>query len=294
MRPNDWCGPLSPSCEPLQQLLTEPVWCREILDARSPQRPSFPHREYDPVPPSLSFPPPGDMVMRTFTFGPGHVAAIKKSLSAQRGSGGGKATTFKTLAAFVWRARTVALEIPADEDARLVIAASVRGVRDLGLPTGYYRIDPQLSDLELGLLGRELGLQERDDGDSLLEYLLLQQLHAEARLPLLELLDGAQQLCDLQRRAGGGAHLCRRAREVRVEGPRERRRLGRCRPGGGHGPRRRRPRWRRRLRHLRLGAALEAHGRLDPACHHGGVLNFTKPPWRDLRTVRTASGRTRR
>uniref|UniRef100_A0A804PXM7 Uncharacterized protein n=1 Tax=Zea mays TaxID=4577 RepID=A0A804PXM7_MAIZE len=169
MRPNDWCGPLSPSCEPLQQLLTEPVWCREILDARSPQRPSFPHREYDPVPPSLSFPPPGDMVMRTFTFGPGHVAAIKKSISAQRGSGGGKATTFKTLAAFVWRARTVALEIPADEDARLVIAASVRGVRDLGLPTGYYRIDPQLSDLELGLLGRELGLQERDDGDSLLD-----------------------------------------------------------------------------------------------------------------------------
>jgi benzyl alcohol O-benzoyltransferase len=118
-----------------------PVWCREILDARSPPRPSFPHREYDPVPPPPpSFPPPGDMVMRTFTFGPGHVAAIKKSLSAQRGSGGGggKATTFEALAAFVWRARTAALEIPADEDARLVIAASVRGVRDLGLPAGYY------------------------------------------------------------------------------------------------------------------------------------------------------------
>jgi hypothetical protein len=114
-----------------------PVWLREILDARSPPRPSFPHHEYDSVPPlPSSFPPPGDMVMRTFTFGPDQVAAIKKGLSAQRD--GSKATTFEALAAFIWRARTTALEIPADEDARLVIAASVRGVRDLGLPAGYY------------------------------------------------------------------------------------------------------------------------------------------------------------
>ncbi|XP_066398751.1 benzyl alcohol O-benzoyltransferase-like [Miscanthus floridulus] len=115
-----------------------PVWSREILDARSPPRPSFPHHEYDPVPPPPpSCPPPGDdMVMRTFIFGPDHVAAIKKGLSAQWGSS--KATTFEALAAFIWRARTAALEIPADEDARLVIAASVRGVRDLELPAGYY------------------------------------------------------------------------------------------------------------------------------------------------------------
>ena len=118
-----------------------PVWCREVLDARSPPRPSFPHHEYDPVPPSpSSFPPPADMVMRTFTFGPDHVAAIKKGLSslAQLGGRKGKATTFEALAAFIWRARTAALEIPADEDTRLVIAASVRGVRDLALPAGYY------------------------------------------------------------------------------------------------------------------------------------------------------------
>ena len=136
--------------------------------------------------------------------------------------------------------------------------------------------------LELAPLGRELGLQERDDGDGLLEYLLLQQLHAEARLPLLELLDGAQQLRDLRRRAGGGgAHLRRGPREVGAEGPRERRRLGRRRAGGGgRGARRgrrpaRRPgrRWRRRFRRRRLwAAALEAHGRLDTACHHGVVL----------------------
>ncbi|RLN32836.1 benzyl alcohol O-benzoyltransferase-like [Panicum miliaceum] len=112
-----------------------PVWSRETLDARSPPRPSFPHHEYDPVPPT-PFPPPGDMVMRTFTFGPADIAAIKKGISAQQG--GKKATTFEALAALIWRARTSALEIPAGEDARLAIAANVRGVRDLALPAGYY------------------------------------------------------------------------------------------------------------------------------------------------------------
>ncbi|PUZ68777.1 hypothetical protein GQ55_2G056100 [Panicum hallii var. hallii] len=112
-----------------------PVWSRETLDARSPPRPSFPHHEYDPVPPT-PFPPPGDMVVRTFTFSPADVAAIKKGLPVQRG--GKKATTFEALAALIWRARTAALEIPAGEDARLVVAAGVRGVRDLGLPAGYY------------------------------------------------------------------------------------------------------------------------------------------------------------
>ncbi|CAN6374786.1 unnamed protein product [Urochloa humidicola] len=42
-----------------------PPWSRELLDARNPPRPSFPHPEFDAVPPP---PPPGDMVTRTFTF----------------------------------------------------------------------------------------------------------------------------------------------------------------------------------------------------------------------------------
>ncbi|CAN6209563.1 unnamed protein product [Urochloa humidicola] len=122
-----------------------PVWSRELLDAREPPKPSFPHHEYDPVPPT-PFPPPGDMVTRTFTFRPADIAAIKKAISAaQRGNGKAATaatTTFEALAALIWRARTAALEIPAGEDVRLVIAASVRGgVRGrggLGLPAGYY------------------------------------------------------------------------------------------------------------------------------------------------------------
>ncbi|CAN6222544.1 unnamed protein product [Urochloa humidicola] len=114
-----------------------PVWSRELLNARSPPRPSFPHHEYDPVPPTTpSFPPPGDIVTRTFTFLPADVAAIKNCLpvAAQRKA----TTTFEALAALIWRARTAALEIPAGEDARLAFPAGVRGARGLGLPAGYY------------------------------------------------------------------------------------------------------------------------------------------------------------
>ncbi|CAN6180725.1 unnamed protein product [Urochloa humidicola] len=116
-----------------------PVWSRELLDARRPPQPSFPHHEYDPVPPT-PFPPPDDMVTRTFTFRPADVAAIKKGISAAQRGNGGKATTttFEALAALIWRARTAALEIPSGEDTRLVIAASVRSARGLGLPAGYY------------------------------------------------------------------------------------------------------------------------------------------------------------
>ncbi|KAL6594682.1 hypothetical protein ACP70R_048420 [Stipagrostis hirtigluma subsp. patula] len=110
-----------------------PAWSRELLEARSPPKPAFPHREFDAVPPSP--PPPGEMVMRTFTFGPADIAAIKKHLPAHLRK---TATTFEALTAALWRARTAALELPPDEEVRLVIIANFRGVPELGLPAGYY------------------------------------------------------------------------------------------------------------------------------------------------------------
>ncbi|RLN00651.1 benzyl alcohol O-benzoyltransferase-like [Panicum miliaceum] len=99
-----------------------PSWSHELLEARNPPRPTFPHHEFDAVPPPA--PPPGDMVTRTFTFGPSGVYAIKKGLPPKLRD---TATTFEVLAAALWRARTAALELPPDEDVRL-----------LGLPAGYY------------------------------------------------------------------------------------------------------------------------------------------------------------
>uniref|UniRef100_N1QR33 3'-N-debenzoyl-2'-deoxytaxol N-benzoyltransferase n=1 Tax=Aegilops tauschii TaxID=37682 RepID=N1QR33_AEGTA len=110
-----------------------PAWSRELLEARSPPMPSFPHSEFDLIPPPA--PPAGDMVMRSFTFGPADLAAIKKHLPPLVRD---KATTFEALAAYLWRARTAALEVPLGEEARLVIIANFRAFVELGLPDGYY------------------------------------------------------------------------------------------------------------------------------------------------------------
>ncbi|KAL6883512.1 hypothetical protein ACP4OV_010926 [Aristida adscensionis] len=113
-----------------------PAWSRELLDARSPPNPTFPHREYDAVPPPPPPQPPGgDMVMRTFTFGPADIAAIKNRLPPHLRE---TATTFEALTAALWRARTAALGLPPDEEVRLVFVANVRALRELGLPAGYY------------------------------------------------------------------------------------------------------------------------------------------------------------
>lgn len=111
-----------------------PTWSRDLLDARNPPVPSFPHREYDdvvaPLPPST-----GDMVMRSFLFGPSDVAAMKKSLPPGLRD---TATSFEVLAAFLWRARTAALALRSDEETRLVTVVNMRRHVGLGLPAGYY------------------------------------------------------------------------------------------------------------------------------------------------------------
>ncbi|CAL4895774.1 unnamed protein product [Urochloa decumbens] len=107
-----------------------PPWSRELLEARNPPRPSFLHPEFDVVPP-----PPGDMVTRTFTFGPSVVNAIRKGLPPSLQD---TATTFEVLTAALWRARTAALELSPGEDVRLTLICNVRGLPELGLPAGYY------------------------------------------------------------------------------------------------------------------------------------------------------------
>uniref|UniRef100_A0A0D9WCK7 Uncharacterized protein n=1 Tax=Leersia perrieri TaxID=77586 RepID=A0A0D9WCK7_9ORYZ len=110
-----------------------PPWQRELLDARIPPAPSFPHREFDAVSPPPPTPTPCDVIVtRTFTFAPTDIAKIKNRLRET------PATAFEAVTAFLWRARTAALEIAGDETVRLVIIANVRGVAGLNLPAGYY------------------------------------------------------------------------------------------------------------------------------------------------------------
>ncbi|OEL27343.1 Benzyl alcohol O-benzoyltransferase [Dichanthelium oligosanthes] len=120
-------------CRGLPAPTVAPVWSRELLEARSPPKPAFRHREYDVVP--VRPPPPGEMVMRTFTFRPRDVAAIKMCLPPLLRD---TATSFESVTAALWRARTAALELAPDEEIRFVIVANCRSVRELGLPDGYY------------------------------------------------------------------------------------------------------------------------------------------------------------
>ncbi|CAN6195463.1 unnamed protein product [Urochloa humidicola] len=112
-----------------------PAWSRELLVARSPPRPSFPHHEYGVAPPALAPALPGDMVSRSFTFTRADIAAIKAALPTDLRD---KTTTFEALAAAVWRARAAALDLPTEDELRLVFVANFRHVRELGLPAGYY------------------------------------------------------------------------------------------------------------------------------------------------------------
>ncbi|CAN6340560.1 unnamed protein product [Urochloa humidicola] len=114
-----------------------PPWSRELLEARNPPRPSFPHPEFDAIPSPSSLPPPspGDMVTRTFTFGPSEVNAIRNGLPPSLRD---TATTFEVLTAALWRARTAALELSPDEEVRLAFICNIRGLPELGLPAGYY------------------------------------------------------------------------------------------------------------------------------------------------------------
>ena len=73
------------------------------------------------------------MVMQTFTFSPNDVAATQRGIPPKLA-----ATTFEALTAAIWRTRTAELELPADEEVRVVAVVNFYGVPELGLPAGYY------------------------------------------------------------------------------------------------------------------------------------------------------------
>lgn len=119
------------------------TWSRELLDARSPPAPAFPHREYD----MIDILPGGgredDNIVRSFLFSSTDIAALKEEAllphpEHRLRGGSSTATSFEVLAAFLWRARTAALEIPADEEVRLVAVVGFSRIAALGLPSGYY------------------------------------------------------------------------------------------------------------------------------------------------------------
>ncbi|BAT88000.1 Benzyl alcohol O-benzoyltransferase [Vigna angularis] len=111
----------------------EPAWRRELLMARDPPRITCNHREFEKVQDTL---PSSDqnMVQRSFFFGPLDIAALRRLIPQHLQH----CTTFDLITACLWRCRTKALQIEADEDVRMMCIVNARGRFNPPLPVGYY------------------------------------------------------------------------------------------------------------------------------------------------------------
>ncbi|KAL2345762.1 hypothetical protein Fmac_007047 [Flemingia macrophylla] len=113
-----------------------PLWRRELLMARDPPRITRNHREYEHVEDTKA---PGtnsndNLVQRSFFFGPTQIAAIRRLVPYHLR----QCTAFDIITACLWRCRTKALQIEADEDVRMMCIVNARNRFKPPLPVGYY------------------------------------------------------------------------------------------------------------------------------------------------------------
>lgn len=114
-----------------------PVWNREILRPRARPILKFPHDEYDETITQHDFAEmitsTEEMSTRCFFFGSREIEALKRRIE-----GSGKYTSFEAVSACLWQSQTKALNLPADQDSRLLFAINCRSRFRPLLPDGYY------------------------------------------------------------------------------------------------------------------------------------------------------------
>ncbi|GLU18739.1 hypothetical protein SLE2022_350230 [Rubroshorea leprosula] len=119
-------------------LAIPPFTDRTILQARDPPKIEYLHQEFAEIEDKSST---GDlykdeMLYRSFCFDAGRVDKLKKM--ALEDGFLDKCTTFEALSAFVWRARTKALNMLPDQQTKLLFAVDGRPKFSPPLPTGYF------------------------------------------------------------------------------------------------------------------------------------------------------------
>ncbi|KAL3498094.1 hypothetical protein ACH5RR_040826 [Cinchona calisaya] len=127
------------SKDPLSVPSPLPVWQRKLLNARNPPHVTCVHNEYevgkntnDNTKTTLD--DPENLVRKGFFFGSQEIKALKKSLPPNIGI----SSKFDLITAFVWRSRTISLQLDPDEVVSLTCAVNLRGKSYLNLPIGYY------------------------------------------------------------------------------------------------------------------------------------------------------------
>ncbi|CAK9165987.1 unnamed protein product [Ilex paraguariensis] len=116
----------------------QPLWRRELLNAREPPRVTCTHHEYDQVLDTEgTIIPLDDMAHNSFFFGPTQVSALRRFVPPHL-QGQGKCSTFELLTACLWRCRTIALQPDPEEKVRILCIVNARAKFDPSLPNGYY------------------------------------------------------------------------------------------------------------------------------------------------------------
>ncbi|OVA17439.1 Transferase [Macleaya cordata] len=119
-------------------LTIPPILDRSMLKARNPPKLEFTHHEYAEIKDisnTLDL-HQEEMLYRSFLFDPKKLDELKTK-SMEDGVLD-KCTTFESLSAFVWRARTRALKLQPDQQTKLLFAVDGRSRFDPPLPKGYF------------------------------------------------------------------------------------------------------------------------------------------------------------
>lgn len=121
-------------------LTVPPFLDRSILNARNPPKIEYDHLEFLEIENlSTSFAEVVDkdeMLYASFSFDLEKIEKLKKI--AMEDGLLQKCTSFEVLSAFVWRARTKALNFPPDQQAKLLFAVDGRNKFEPPLPKGYF------------------------------------------------------------------------------------------------------------------------------------------------------------
>lgn len=113
---------------------------RSVLRARDPPRVGFPHHEFDEIPDlsaeGRSLLMTDSLVYNNFTLTSQEVETLKSKILEDGAIA--RVSTFEALTALTWRARTEALDMPAEQKTRLLFAVDGRRKFDPPLPSYYF------------------------------------------------------------------------------------------------------------------------------------------------------------
>ncbi|XP_028801341.1 benzyl alcohol O-benzoyltransferase-like [Neltuma alba] len=116
----------------------QPVWHRELLNARDPPRVTCTHHEYDEEGIETTTKPYTNIVLRSFFFGPTEISSLRRLLPDHLRQ---SSSSFEVVTACLWLCRTRALQLDPHKDARMMVVVNARfGHNRLNppLPKGYY------------------------------------------------------------------------------------------------------------------------------------------------------------